>query len=298
MKILLLLFLSIVFAIHAQEPLLILNAKNEEVLPYHYRACWDPFKILEPNLPTRKGLENLNISGSAQFSQLSLKAIINRVVPTGPFYVVDLRQESHGFLNGDAVSWFIPKDWINKGKTDQEIALSEKQLLDNLKQQKEVTLTTITEKDNEGGIADFTKLQVAVQTVLSEKEVADLAKVGYFRLYIPDHLPPSSEKVDSFIAFFLSLPSNAWIHLHCAAGDGRTTTFMALVDMLHNAKKVSFEEIIRRQFLLGGIDLTHLGNPSHWKYPLAKERLEFLKRFYTYAKTNTDGFKTAWSSYQ
>lgn len=276
-----------------EEPVLILNAANEEAPPRHFRTCNDPYENAPANSPTRKGLDGLNLSGSAQFSQLELAAVVKRVGT--PLYDVDLRQEFHGFLNGAAVSWFVSRDWINRGKSDSAIAAEEKALLKKLQLLKSVTLAKVEKKNSEGGILESTQHIYEVKTVQDEQELAASAGVGYLRLYVTDHLVPPDDAVNRFVQFYRTLPANAWLHIHCAGGDGRTTTFMAIVDMLRNAKEVAFEEILSRQYLLGGIDLTHLGPPEEWKYPYAAERLEFLKKFYAYARENRDDFKTLWS---
>ena len=72
--------------------------ENTATLPPAFRTSRDRFKT-DPNLPTRKGLDTLNISGSSQPSAEQLAQIANtlRTKTDGPIYVVDLRQETHPF---------------------------------------------------------------------------------------------------------------------------------------------------------------------------------------------------------
>lgn len=42
----------------------------------------------------------------------------------------------------------------------------------------------------------------------------------------------SPENIDEFIKLYKSLPKDAWLHFHCEAGKGRTTTFLAMYDMM------------------------------------------------------------------
>jgi protein tyrosine phosphatase len=88
------------------------------------------------------------------------------------------------------------------------------------------------------------------------------------------------------------IPQNQWLYFHCKGGKGRTTTFMAMVDMIHNAKQHSFEEILIRQQKLGGQNLLNL-NPAKPLNNYAAERLEFLNSFYQYCQQNNVG-KTSW----
>ena len=70
------------------QPTLILNAPDKAGAPRNYRS-----------------IKKLDASGSGQFSAKELDAVRER---TGgrPLIVLDLRQESHGFVGGTAVSWF------------------------------------------------------------------------------------------------------------------------------------------------------------------------------------------------
>lgn len=267
-----------------EEPHLILNALDADALPRHFRTFKDPYKVPLSTPPTRKGLDALRLSGSAQFSQREFSAILKHVSNAGPLYDIDLRQEFHGFLNGLAISWFISRDWINRGKSSREIAEQETKLLQSLLGQKSVVVSIVQLKSSGGGILEAKKLPMEVKTVQDEQAVMQSSGVNYQRLYVTDHMAPEPDEVERFLQVYRSLPSHAWLHIHCAGGDGRTTTFMAMVDMLHNAKDVAFDDILARQYCLGGSDLAHLGDPQDWKTPLAKQRLEFLKAFYDKAK--------------
>jgi protein-tyrosine phosphatase len=61
-----------------------------------------------------------------------------------------------------------------------------------------------------------------------------------------------------------------------------------MYDMLRNAKKVSFNNIMDRQVELGGsnIVLSSLDDKEdlNWKDELAKHRHNFIRQFYDYAK--------------
>src|SRR5262249_17590724 len=89
---------------------LILNAPDKAGTPRNYRS-----------------IKKLAASGSAQFSAKELDAVRER---TGgrPLVVLDLRQESHGFVDGTAVSWFGPRDAANSGKSRDQIGVDESAL--------------------------------------------------------------------------------------------------------------------------------------------------------------------------
>lgn len=275
------------WAVVADEPTLVLNALNEEILPKKFRSCRD-------SLPTdyrgsKDGLAELRISGSAQFSDRELNALQKKLGSVGKLTIVDLRAECHGFVNGMAVSWFSTKNWAPKGKTPQEIEQNEDKKLAGLLAQKEIVVTRMLSKTPEDAIKDFVKMNVQVTSVSNEAKLIKQHGLGldYKRIYVLDHTAPSEEQAEEFIKFFKALGPDNWLHIHCAAGSGRTTLFMCMCDMLRNASKLSFEDIVQRQYRLGGIDLQHLGAPDGWKYPCTKQRLEFLKRFYEKAKAKS-----------
>ena len=126
-----------------------------------------------------------------------------------------------------------------------------------------------------------------VESAITEQAMAEKHGTKYLRLTLTDHLTPHHAEVDRFIRFYKNLPQGAWLHFHCFAGKGRTTTFMAMADMLKNADKVSFNDIIMRQFAIGGINLTAYNpNKPVWRQKAVTERIEFLKDFYQYVKAN------------
>jgi hypothetical protein len=80
----------------------------------------------------------------------------------------------------------------------------------------------------------------------------------YLRLPTTDHVRPRDSEVDEFVRFALDLAPGTWLHFHCRGGDGRTTTFFVMHDIMHNAPEVSVEDILKRQHLLGGSELGKL----------------------------------------
>lgn len=295
-----LLFLSLFYRVEGQgaTPLLILNMKNEAILPKHFRTSKDEFKFNIIPLASREGLDRLNISGSAQFSEQSLKTLLAQLGSLPSLYIIDLRQESHGFLNGIAVSWYLPRNWDNKGKPLYEIQDNEKALLLDALRKQFVTLHEIVKKRGQLSSLETIDIPIVVHESLTEQALVSPLKLAYARIPVTDHLPPAEENVDRFIAFIRTLPRSKWIHFHCAGGMGRTTTFMAMYDMMMNAKNVSFHDILSRQWLLGGSNLETLPHPSAWNFSYSQERLKFLQDFYDYCRMNHDNFQQNWSSYR
>jgi hypothetical protein len=105
--------------------------------------------------------------------------------------------------------------------------------------------------------------------------------------------------VDQFVATDASFDPKTWLHFHCRAGDGRTTTFMAMHDIIHNAPGDSLQTILARQKAIGGIDLSSLPtDQTVFSYPFSIERVEFIQNFYKYVCAAKPGvFKLLWSDW-
>jgi protein-tyrosine phosphatase len=250
-----------------------------------------------PKAPSRDGLSALNISGSAQFGRVSLESLKARLRRYN-MIVIDLRQESHGFVNGLPVSWYQGRNQINWGKTLEEIEADERERLATLFKARTVKIYGLIQPKNPQALKTGSDpMTLKVHTVSTERELCEELGIYYMRMPVPDYMRPSDKQVDRFIKLARAVGKNTWIHVHCEAGDGRTTAFLAMFDMMHNAPSVSFEDIIHRQWLLGGIDLLTVNTRAPWKRDFAVKRADFIRKFYKYCKENKDGFKTTWSAW-
>lgn len=268
-----------------------LDEDPELAEPRNFRMASDNWRVEpEDEPPTREGLDNLRISGSAQctaagFASLYTKLSAAAAAPGAPIYDVDLRQESHGFADGLPVSWHKKNNLANEGKTPEEVALDEEERLAELS---EGTTTFVPKgKTDKGRVEAVTFTPENVQT---EKEVVEALGFRYVRFYVTDRTQPDTETIEAFLDFVDSLPGDAWLHFHCRAGHGRTTTFMAMYDMIRNPG-IPAETIIERQHLIGGADLTAMKD-EEWKNERIIQRLETLKLFSEYVRARHAGETT------
>lgn len=255
-----------------EAPTLILNIETECGLPKNFRTTQNPLQNTSDKQPSTDGLKSLNASASGQFSEKSLNEILKKI-PSCSVLIVDLRQESHGFVDGLPVSWYGKYDWANVGKNLTQIYADERFKLQQL-QDKHFALVF-----NHGY-----PLPLYVKNAIQEETLTASKGLGYKRIPVTDHCKPTNEAVDEFIALVRALPPETWLHFHCAAGRGRSTTFIVMYDMIKNAKHVSFDDITLRQNLIGGMDLMKPPHQGLWKYPHLVERQKFLKEFYRYCK--------------
>lgn len=275
--------------------LLVIDMQNSADLPAKFRSSAD--NISNSSNINTLGLDQLHVVGSHQFSKNSFVTALSRI-PSKSVVVVDLRRESHGMLNDDAVSWYGPQDAANLNKTIPQIIASEQRLLNRLSKSSYRWVYDIVTKTDDGYVDQVTRNLTQVQGVQSEQQFVEQNHVGYQRFYVEDFHAPSDAEVNRFVNFAKSLPADTWLYFHCRGGEGRTTTFMTMMDMMKNAKQVSYDDIMARQLALGGSDLRDLPDNGSFKYPFAVERLSFLRQFYDYAKSNNDNFATSYSAWK
>ncbi len=265
--------------------------------PRNFRSMSDPPRSTDGRPVDLSGLSSLRASGSGQFSEGQL-APLRKALGAEPVLIVDLRQESHGFINGIAVSWCGEGNCANLGKSRRQAEEDELRRLECLRKKGGATAFRFVPGD-EGSPGQFIPESMKVGTISSEEELSRAYGFGYIRFPIPDHRRPPDGEVDLFVSFVRELPGNAWLHFHCKAGVGRTTTFLAMYDMMRNAGNVSLPDIIKRQLLLGGMDLS-LESALAARGDLAAlsvERAQFTARFYEYCRANDDGFRTSWTAW-
>jgi hypothetical protein len=274
-------------------------------LPRMFRSCLAPLKR-DLQMPSLEGLPEVRASGSAQYSRRELEAVLASELVRKPLTVLDLRQESHGFLDlaeplqGQAtiaVGWFAERDWVNVGKGLPSIELDEGVRLAEAARAKALVVTWIVTKTPEDGIATAESAVVFPKAFATEREVVEGLAQSYLRFPTTDHVRPRDAEVDAFVRVNAALPPDSWLHFHCRGGDGRTTTFMVMRDVMRNAPLVRIDDIVRRQFLIGGADLDKLPDPSSFAFPFAIERSRFVRDFYDYACAARPTYALTWSDW-
>lgn len=248
-------------------------------LPKSARFLHEPYQTGLPGVPSRKGLDLLRVAASGQFTEYTLLFMKNRLPDDATITVVDLREESHGFVNGLPISWELPNTtWTNRGKTLEEIEQDETERLQDLLKQGAVVLDP-----------DTSPLKIEIGHVQTEKELVEAAGMRYVRLPITENHPPTDAQVDQLVQLMLNLPKNEWLYAHCHGGRGRATLFTAMYDILINYDSFTLNEILMRQMLLGGTDLTRLHTDKDFRHHVVRERLEFFHTFYAYSKAKAPG---------
>jgi hypothetical protein len=191
--------------------LLVVDMPKNSGLPENFRTTADPLPA-DVRVST-DGLSNLHAAGSQQFSTDGLEKALEKI-PSKAIVIVDLRRESHGQLNGNAVSWYGPQNAANENKTPEQISVSETRLLSRLKKMRYKWLYQIVEKTDDDFIEKTHRDFVRVGTVKSEQQLASAYHLDYKRFYVKDFHAPEDADVVRFVSFAKSLPENTWLYFH------------------------------------------------------------------------------------
>lgn len=231
------------------------DSSNTKTLPKNFRKTSDLSSIENIKYLNLEGLYTLNISGSEQFTEFNLSLLKENIDNNFSIVDIDLREESHGFINGFAISFANSNNSANKGLTHNEVINKENKDLSSIKLGEALIF--------------YNNKEIIPKLVQTKAEVTQSKNLSYFRIPVTDGGLPSEDMVNRFVSFVNELPKNTWLHFHCKAGIGRTTTFMIMYDIMKNYNNVSLNDIIARQVLLANLS--------------TKESIDFfMERRYTF----------------
>ena len=261
---------------------------------YTFGKAKPRYRIDADYTPSVKGLNRLNISGSAQFSEPQfhqLAVTLRKLAKGRRIYVIDLRQESHVFINGNPISWFEAHNWANAGRTLAQIQREEMLRFGGL------VGSTIhaygVSHDQKSG-----KTEIRVRRVATEQEAVESEGFRYLRLPAPDLSWPPPSLIDAFIEFVKGIDMDqTWLHFHCHAGTGRTGIFMMLYDKLKNPG-VSMQDIAVRQTLTGSEYPLHRSESNSFHGRLNAEKSRMMPLLFEYLEENREsGYAVGWGEW-
>lgn len=264
---------------------------SEKVLaaakPWHELTEEERLGIVYKDVPSRDGLDSLNMSGVSQFGGLGFAKIVKLIRDsghTGGITVFDFREEPHAFINdGIAISLYSRGDSFSEGKDWAEVEKSEGELIKMVANSPEVWINQIIQK-SQGLVKETTILVQKVQKAYNEKDLVRQHGCGYARIAVTDHHREMDDDLDDFKQYTDALAPGTWIIAHCRGGKGRTTSAMILKDIVENANKdLSFTDIAIRQWLIGGSNLVAVPQVTpemKWKAQAAYERSLTLYKFW------------------
>ena len=167
---------------------------------------------------------------------------------------------------------------MNNGFTTDQTIKTEDALLSKIKLNENLNIYRKTGKPFK---------EITVDFVSNESSVVNKAGMEYKRYAVRDNGAPTAEIVDEFVEFIKTKPSDLHLHFHCDAGEGRTTTFMSMYQILMNNTNLSLDQITSYQYNVGGVNLHD-----------NKHQFEFLEDFYNYvSKNKSNNYTTPYSEW-
>ncbi len=142
-------------------------------------------------------------------------------------------------------------------------------------------------------------LLVRPEIIRTEDEEARTYGFGYKKVIIGSKFTASDKNIEEIISYFDHLPENHWLHFHCAHGSGRTSMLIVMIDIMKNAPKVALKDIVRRQHLLGSVDLfdTTVWPGGHYTQTMLDNRKKFVENFYGFICQRKEGGIQSWSEW-
>ena len=296
---------------------------------YKFRKMSTRYGYPDDYTPNTTGFSTLNISGSSQYSEGQFRWMarkIRELAPGKEVYIIDLRQESHGFFDdannadwhGIALSWQGEHNWANMGKSTREVLEDERSRFDATIG-KEITVTGSIGSGNggwgggsfptDGGSFDgFTRgdsipdgatpngprdggrrertTTLKVKAWRSEKELAESEGFHYLRLAIPDRTFPEEEQIDAFIRLVRSLDMNN-SWLHFHCMAGLGRTgIMMSFYDMMKNPNVPLRDILARQTMTGGSYPLSPASREGYMAKYDEERLRLVPLLYEYVQEN------------
>jgi hypothetical protein len=219
----------------------------------YFRTCQDPVtqSLKGVNL---QGLKDLPVSGSNRLLLDDLQKKLRHV--EGPIYVVDLTGGGQTYYQGK-----YPIDFLGLDSKHPELL--------QYKLRRWFVMGNAPYDPN---------------LFVDEKTVVESYGYTYVDLYQKRRETPAGDMVDRLIQLVKNLPKGAHLHLHCRGGKGRTTSIMVLIDIIINGREVALEDIVKRHYLLGGINLfdTKVWKNGTYTKDQLNRRKEFIENFYDY----------------
>ncbi|MBA3238636.1 MAG: hypothetical protein H0T62_09875 [Parachlamydiaceae bacterium] len=292
----------------SEEAPLVLNSLDRYDLPRHFRESTNSMIIPtsrqtpeNSDLPNLEGLAFLHVSASAQPAVQEFRALTAHYQGIyEEITIVNLREESCIFINGDAISAFAATNLGNMGKSLKQIINGENDIISYARGSEKLPVYKIISKTPLDTLDERVPIEMLVDKVYTEQEVVKSEGLSYVRIPMTDHMRPNDSAVDAFVVKFSQRKPDTHLHFHCWEGHGRTTTVMIMIDSMQNAGNVSFKDICKRQWWLGGegSNMSNVPKKPSYKHELFDERFQFLSTFYQYCLENREsGFQKSWTQY-
>lgn len=245
-----------------------------------FRSAHDPFIYEIIPEPTRLGLDNVTLSTSEQLTEKEFISLRNRLSNPAKIMVLDIRllSDVHGFINGEPVQFYEANG--------SEILSVSDYINDVLKQFFSYKTVYMTDRHVRG--MQENGIVMGIESINAEPDFVRSLGYEYKRMPLHHAAIIQSGFVDDFIKLVETKMPHVWIHIHDHDGLMGPSLLFVMADIIKNASKIPFEDILLRHVAFGGIDFLQK------RYA---ERYTFLKLFYQYNLEKHTAGKSTWSDW-
>lgn len=231
------------------------------------------FRTMQDAIPSEEqvdltGLRELQASGGNAPRFMDLQKRLSDIKKNK--IIIDVKCEPHGYINS------VPTTFLGYGHP--------KPGLRHLPRRFFLTGTIYERQD----------------LVIPESEEAKKYGFNYKTVNIGSKFTAVDENIDEIVNLFDSLSEDDWVHIHCTNGKGRTSMVLAMLDIMRNAPTVSLDNIIKRQHLLGSVNLyntTQWRKGSTYTTKQLEARKKFIEDFYKFICQRKEGGIHKWSDW-
>lgn len=137
------------------------------------------------------------------------------------------------------------------------------------------------------------------EQIIPPLEEAKRHGMQYVNLQIGSKFKSPDKAVDDFVTLFDNAPPDVKVYFHCHHGKGRTSMMIVMADIMKNAPRVALDDIVKRQHLLGSVDLFDTTSWTGGTYATKtlEDRKKFIQKFYTFICQRKAGGIQRWSEY-
>lgn len=266
----------------------VLTTLNEDKVSVpNFRTTQDLQLMAAPHV-NMTGLSNVKASGSGQYSQIALNLLLKKLKPHARNVTIcDLRNDDHLFVDGMNISRFQTREDLLSPRTPEDITESVICLRDQILAQGGIKAQAIDTKYPKDTFEKRFSLRLKPHEVETPEQLVSKLGARYLLIGSKRFSDSLDGDIDRFLTYAQTMPEDTWLHFSCRTGKRKTTFFMALYDLIHNADKVSMEDIVRRQHFIGGVNLFDI-TPKDPSWPVDRaskqQQIRCLARFHEFAK--------------
>ncbi|MBP9877946.1 MAG: hypothetical protein KBF71_06410 [Alphaproteobacteria bacterium] len=225
----------------------------------------------------------INMSGSSYLNLDHLQALFkSKGISPEKVYIFDVLPTTHYMVNNRPIEWY---GYSVKNGELRSLEIHKNNIFSFLYKKYILWLNDPLEN-------------MTVDQLVSEEDTIKSLGWNYVKP-LPKEWVEDWSFLEDWLPIFQKIPKDGWAHFHCLRGRGRTTSAMAYYDIFRNHDKMTVEDIIKRQYCIGGeyLDDITVWKSSTWPQERLVLRRDILYYFYDYMNDPQGYKKTPWTKW-